>query len=142
MAVILYGIVCYNKTTTLFEEINEELSCTGIKLCINSEYAPEYLKEAAEQYAEAWQIAETIFVHGRGHRKTTQQLLKNRPFGYFYANQDSTYGFYPKYPVADAGYGSYNNKNRTVRINRELTAMHQEVLYKYYNKQKKATTVA
>ena len=30
-------------------------------------------------------------------------------FGHFYANQDSTYGFYPKYPVADAGYGSYNN---------------------------------
>lgn len=43
------------------------------KACINSEYAPEYLKEAAEQYAEAWQIDETIFVHGRGHRKTTQQ---------------------------------------------------------------------
>ena len=21
----------------------------------------------------------------------------------------TTYGFYPKYPVADAGYGSYNN---------------------------------
>lgn len=100
-----------------------------------------------------------------------------------------TYGFYPKYPVADAGYGSYNNyifceqngideqgvmrcpndkafhllyrrsvrgnqygrkeelyecedcsgcpyaekckktaKNRTVRINQELTAMHQEVI--------------
>ena len=53
--------------------INEELSCTGIKLCINSEYAPEYLKKATEQYAEAWQIDETMFVHGRGHRKTTQQ---------------------------------------------------------------------
>ena len=63
----------FDKITTLFEEINEELSCAGIKLCINSEYAPEYLKEAAEQYAEAWQIDETIFVHGRGHRKTTQQ---------------------------------------------------------------------
>ena len=48
----------FDKITTLFEEINEELSCTGIKLCINSEYASEYLKEAAEQYAEAWQIKE------------------------------------------------------------------------------------
>ena len=51
------------------------------------------------------------------------------------------YGFYPKYPVADAGYGSYNNyiyceqkrckkteKNRTERINEELTSMHQEVI--------------
>ena len=36
-------------------------------------YAPEYLKEAAEQYAEVWQINEAMFVHGRGHRKTTQQ---------------------------------------------------------------------
>lgn len=63
----------FGKVTTLFEEINEELSCTGMKLCINSEYAPEYLKEAAEQYAEVWQINEAMFVHGRGHRKTTQQ---------------------------------------------------------------------
>ena len=44
-----------------------------MKLCINSEYAPEYLKEAAEQYAEIWQINEAMFVHGRGHRKTTRQ---------------------------------------------------------------------
>jgi DNA-binding NarL/FixJ family response regulator/transposase len=63
----------FDKITTLFEEINKELECTGIKFCINSEYAPEYLKEAAEQYAEVWQIDETMFVHGRGHRKTTQQ---------------------------------------------------------------------
>lgn len=63
----------FDKITTLFKEINEELSCTGMKFCINSEYAPEYLKEAAEQYAEVWQINEAMFVHGRGHRKTTQQ---------------------------------------------------------------------
>lgn len=63
----------FDKITILFEEINDELACTGIKLCINSEYAPEYLKEAAEQYAEAWQLDETLFVYGRGHRKTTQQ---------------------------------------------------------------------
>ena len=111
----------FGKITTLFEEINEELSCTGMKLCINSEYAPKYLKEAAEQYAEVWQINEAMFVHGRGHRKTTQQrhyeklkeyaakleeyvekiqnlwrrsqqLLKNRSFGHFYANQDRLHG--------------------------------------------------
>lgn len=92
-----------------------------MKLCINSEYAPEYLKEAAEQYAEVWQINEAMFVHGRGHRKTTQQrhyeklkeyaakleeyvekikimwrrsqqLLENRPFSHFYANQDRLHG--------------------------------------------------
>ena len=26
----------FDKITTLFKEINEELSCTGMKLCINS----------------------------------------------------------------------------------------------------------
>ena len=58
----------FDKITTLFAEINEELTCTGIKLCINSEYAPEYLKEAAEQYAEAWQIDETALqVPSFGH---------------------------------------------------------------------------
>lgn len=72
------------------------------------------------------------------------------------------YGHYPNYPVADAGYGSYNNdlyceehgmenleiyecescegyqykkeccpktsKNRTIHMNQELTAIHQEVI--------------
>ena len=45
-----------------------------MKLCINSEYAPEYLKEAAEQYAEVWQINEAMFVHGSG---TSQKLHNN-----------------------------------------------------------------
>ena len=174
----------FGKITTLFEEINEELSCTGMKLCINSEYAPEYLKEAAEQYAEVWQINEAMFVHGSGHRKTTQQRHYEKLKEYAakleeyvekikicgedrnsYSKTDhsatfmriktdymgndqllpaynvqvgvadeyiavvdvnqyrsdmdcfiplmnkfyTTYGFYPKYPVADAGYGSYNN---------------------------------
>ena len=174
----------FDKITTLFEEINEELSYTGIKFCINSEYAPEYLKKASEQYAQAWQIDETMFVHCRGHRKTTQQrhyeklreytakleeyVEKIRICGeernsYSKTDHSATfmriktdymgndqllpayniqvgvadeyiavvdvnqyrsdmdcfiplmnkfqniYGFYPKYPVADAGYGSYNN---------------------------------
>ena len=42
---------------------------------INSEYAPEYLKEAAEQYAEVWQIDETMFVHGRGCLLYTSSVL-------------------------------------------------------------------
>ena len=49
-----------------------------MKLCINSEYAPEYLKEAAEQYVEVWQINETMFVHGRGHRKPrSNDIMRN-----------------------------------------------------------------
>ena len=174
----------FNKITALFQEINEELFCTGTKLMINTEYAPDYLKEAAEKYAEAWQLDETQFAHGCGHHKTPQQrhyellnaygekleeyVEKIRICGdgrNSYSKTDhsatfmriktdymgndqllpaynvqvgvadeyiavvdvnqyrsdmdcfvplmdkfrETYGFYPKYPVADAGYGSYNN---------------------------------
>ena len=28
---------------------------------------------------------------------------------HFYGKVDKIYGFYPEYPVADAGYGSFNN---------------------------------
>lgn len=174
----------FDKITALFEKINEELSFTGVKLIINTEYAPDYLKEVACRYAETWQLDETQFVYGRGHHKTVQQrhyeLLKEYAKkleeyvekikicgdgrnSYSKTDHSATfmrikkdymgndqllpaynvqvgvadeyiavvdvnqyrsdmdcfvplmnkfrdaYGFYPKYPVADAGYGSYNN---------------------------------
>ena len=174
----------FDKITHLFEEINEELSFTGMKLSINSEYAPEYIKEAAEKYAGVCQLDESEFVRGRGHHKSVQQRHYEKLTEYAeklleyvekihicgegrnsYSKTDhsatfmrmkkdymgndqllpaynvqigvadeyiavvdvnqyrtdmdcfiplmnkfrSTYGFYPKYPIADAGYGSYNN---------------------------------
>lgn len=174
----------FDKITVLFQEINEEIAYTGIKLNINAEYAPKYLREAADKYAEVWQLDEAQFVHGRGHHKTTQQRHYERLQEYAekleeyiekidicgaernsYSKTDHSatfmriktdymgndqllpaynvqigvadeyiavvdvnqyrtdmdcfvplmnkfreiYGFYPKYPVADAGYGSYNN---------------------------------
>ena len=174
----------FDKITTLFHDINEELSCTGVKLSINTEYAPEYLREAAEKYAAVWQLDTEKFVHGRGHHKSTQQRHYEKIVEYAdklteyvekiaicgegrnsYSKTDHSatfmriktdymgndqllpaynvqigvadeyiavvdvnqyrndmdcfvplmnkfrdiYGFYPKYPVADAGYGSYNN---------------------------------
>ena len=60
----------FDKITVLFRKINEELAYTGMKLCINTEYAPEYIREAAEKYMEVWQLDETRFKHGRGHHKT------------------------------------------------------------------------
>ena len=60
----------FDKITKLLQEINEEIAYTGTRLCINTEYAPEYLKEAAGKYAQMWQIDETTFVHGRGHHKS------------------------------------------------------------------------
>ena len=154
------------------------------KLNINTEYAPEYIREAAEKYAEMWQLEESKFAHGRGHHKSTQQRHYEKLTEYAekleeyiekiqicgeernsYSKTDHSatfmriktdymgndqllpaynvqigvadeyiavvdvnqyrsdmdcfvplmnkfhdiYGFYPKYPVADAGYGSYNN---------------------------------
>ena len=174
----------YGKITRLFQEINEELAYSGTKLNINTEYAPEYLREAAGKYAEMWQLDEAKFVYGRGHRKSVQQrhyeelteyaekleeyiekiqicgegrnsYSKTDPSATFmrikkdYMGNDQLlpaynvqigvadeyiavvdvnqyrsdmdcfiplmnrfhdiYGFYPEYPVADAGYGSYNN---------------------------------
>ena len=174
----------FEKITTLFHEINEELACMGIKLSIATEYAPEYLREVTAKYAEAWQLKESSFASGRGHHKTVQQrhyemLVKyaekleeyvekiqicgdNRnsysktdhsatfmrikkdymgndqllpaynvqmgvsdeyiavvDVNQYRSDMDcfiplmnkfrSIYGFYPKYSVADAGYGSYNN---------------------------------
>ena len=174
----------FGKITALFEAINEELACTEMKLCINTEYAPEYLREAADRYAEVWQLDESQFSHGRGHHKSVQQRHYEKLKEYAvkleeyvekihicgdgrnsYSKTDHSatfmriktdymgndqllpaynvqigvadeyiaivdvnqyrtdmdcfiplmdkfraiYGFYPKYPVADAGYGSYNN---------------------------------
>ncbi len=174
----------FDKITALFQEINDELAYTGIKLNINTEYAPEYIREAADRYAEVWQLDEDDFVRGRGHHKTVQQRHHEKLTGYAekleeyvekiricgdgrnsYSKTDHSatfmriktdymgndqllpayniqigvadeyiavvnvnhyrtdmdcfvplmnqfrdrYGHYPKYPVADAGYGSYNN---------------------------------
>ena len=60
----------FNKITVLFNAINED---TDLRFSINTEYAPKYIREAAEKYAELYQLKETEFVHGRGHRKTIQQ---------------------------------------------------------------------
>jgi len=174
----------YAKITALFDEINDEIIWSGKKISTNPEYVPEFLDEVAEQYAELWQLDESAFVHGSGHRKTVQQrhyericeysgklkeyvekirtcgpernsYSKTDPSATFmriktdYMGNDqllpaynvqigvadeyiavvdvnhyrsdmdcfvplmeqfrATYGFYPRYPVADAGYGSYNN---------------------------------
>ena len=174
----------FEKVTSLLDEINDDLASFGIKIDTNSEYVPEYLKEVTDRYAKIYEIDETKFVYGKGHRKTSQQryyeclheytgklqeyvekitvcgpdrnsyyktdhtatfmriktdymgndqLLPayNVQFGIadeyiavadvnqYRSDMDcfvpllekfhATYGFYPKYPVADAGYGSYNN---------------------------------
>ena len=174
----------FSKITSLFEEMNKDLSYEGLVIQTNTEYTPEYLDEILTNYKSACGIKEDKFVHGRGHRKTPEQRYfeklteyRNKLGEYVekleicgedrnsYSKTDtsatfmrvkrdymgndqllpaynvqvgvadeyiavvdinhyrsdmdcfvplmekfhSMYGFYPKYPVADAGYGSYNN---------------------------------
>lgn len=174
----------YQKITALLDKINEEIAGFSMRIKTNTEYVPEYLKEILEQYANIYDLDETHFVHGCGHRKTVQQRhyeclqayiakleeyiekiticgpLRNSfsktdfsstfmrikgdymgngqllpaynvqmgiadeyiavvDVNQFRSDMDcfvplmdkfhEMYGFYPKYPVADAGYGSYNN---------------------------------
>jgi len=63
----------FDKITALFQEINDEIAYTGIKLSISTEYVPDYLREAANKYAEIWQLDDAQFAHGRGKHKTIQQ---------------------------------------------------------------------
>ena len=171
----------FGKITALLEEMNESLASFGVRMELNTEYAPEYLDLLLERYLEA---AHITFVSGRGHHKSREQRYyeqltayteklkeyteKLRICGpernsYSKTDRDATfmrmkrdymgndqllpaynvqigvadgyiavvdvlqyrsdmdcfipllqrfydlYGFYPEFPVADAGYGSYNN---------------------------------
>ena len=174
----------YEKITLLFQEMNEALLWSGLHIETNTEYVPEQLESIAGSYAKVWNLDQSTFVYGKGHRKTIQQRQYEKLLEYkeklseyiekveicgtdrnSYSKADhsatfmrikkdymgndqllpaynvqvgvadeyiavvdvnqyrsdmdcfiplmeqfyKTYGFYPKYPVADAGYGSYNN---------------------------------
>lgn len=174
----------YEKITTLFNEINIDLACSGLCIETNTEYIPDQLHEISKKYMEIRQLNTETFVYGKGKRKTVPQRQYEKLLEYTskleeyvekidicgpdrnsYSKTDTsatfmrikkdymgndqllpaynvqigvadeyiavvdinqyrsdmdcfiplmeqfheTYGFYPKYPTADAGYGSYNN---------------------------------
>lgn len=176
----------FEKITLLLEEINRDLVWSGMTIQTNTEYVPEQLREILSRFSKVWKLDPEQFVHGIGHRKSTQQRQYEKMKEYtekleeyvekleicgldrnsysktdhdatfmriktdymgndqllpaynvqvgvadeyiavvdvnqYRADMDCfiplleqfhrTYGFYPKYPVADAGYGSYNNYN-------------------------------
>ena len=61
------------KITALLDEINEELSWSGLRMETNEEYVPEHLAEMLAAYAKFYQLDEAGFVHGKGRRKTIRQ---------------------------------------------------------------------
>ena len=174
----------FEKITLLLEEINRDLVWSGAMIQTNAEYIPEQLREIIRRFSSVWNLDPEQFVHGTGHRKSTQQRQYEKlqeytakleayiekidicgPERNSYSKTDTsatfmriktdymgndqllpaynvqigvadeylavvdvnqyradmdcfiplmekfhqTYGFYPKYPIADAGYGSYNN---------------------------------
>lgn len=124
----------FAKITQLLDQINEDLAYTGLKVETNTEYTPECLEMILDRYAFRCQIDTEAFVHGRGHRKPREQHYYEKLKEYtkklreyiavvdvmqYRSDMDcfvplmekfkELYGFYPKYPVADAGYGSFNN---------------------------------
>ena len=174
----------YRKITDTIEEMNPGLSSYGLKIESNTEYTPESLDEIISAYVKCTLFDPENTVHGRGHRKSTEQRFYEKLVQYrtklasyiekisicgegrnSYSKTDNdatfmhikrdhmrndqllpayniqigvadefiaavdvqqyrndmdcfvplmekfhnSYGFYPEYPVADAGYGSYNN---------------------------------
>ena len=124
----------FAKITQLLDQINEDLAYTGLKVETNTEYTPECLEMILDRYAFRCQIDTEAFVHGRGHRNPREQHYYEKLKEYtkklreyiavvdvmqYRSDMDcfvplmekfkELYGFYPKYPVADAGYGSFNN---------------------------------
>ena len=92
----------FEKITLLIDEINQTLTYSGIKLQSNVEYIPEELREMALAYAT--KLDEYIAVIDVNQYRSDMDSfipLMNK--------FKESYGFYPEYPTADAGYGSYNN---------------------------------
>ena len=66
----------FGKITKLLQEINEEIACTVTRLCIQTGYAPEYLKEVAGQYAQMWQSDKSKFIYAeKGETAIPRQTI-------------------------------------------------------------------
>ena len=74
----------FAKITALLDEINEELSWSGLRMETNEEYVPEHLAEMLAAYAKFYQLDEADFVHGKGRRKTIRQRRYERLQAYMH----------------------------------------------------------
>ena len=69
----------FSKITDLFTAMNETLAFTGLRIETNTEYTPDGLEAILNRYAYICHVDENDFVYGRGHRKSQEQLFKDRP---------------------------------------------------------------
>lgn len=117
------------------DAMNQEvLGYFGLKFEKREKYANDYVSELLNLYKKETNLDESTFVSGRGHRKSIRQKqsFQDRSRCHFHAAKmglvdvksyasdiecfvplmekfNELYGHCPNYPVADAGYGSYNN---------------------------------
>ena len=63
----------YEKITAEIEEINAEISWSGVQITTNPEYVPDYLNEIVEQLVLLWELDTSTFVYGSGKRKSKEQ---------------------------------------------------------------------
>ena len=82
-----------------------------------TKYVPDYLNEIVEQLVLLWELDTSTFVYESGKRKSKEQ----RHYEHLYECEDCS-----GCPYAEKC--KKTDKNRTVRINQELTSMHQEVI--------------
>ena len=119
--------------------MNEELSSWGIRIDINTEYVPAYLKEVRKKYAAIYAIDESKFVHGIGHIEEKEILrcpagqafhlrYRKNVKGNLYGRQEEIYQCENCTGCPYAAKCKRTDKNRTIRLNQELTSMHQEVI--------------
>ena len=92
----------------------------GIKFGTRTEFMEQIIKE----YVKLTGINPETIIRGKGYRKTIEQRYYDKLGEYTeklkqYANHirfqplmekfNKIYGKYPEYPVADTGYGNFNN---------------------------------
>lgn len=62
--------------------MNQTILAHGIKFDAMEEYAIEYLDQTLNQYISLTEIDPQTKISGRGHRKTTEQLLYGKLYEY------------------------------------------------------------
>ena len=82
----------FGKITHLLEDINEELSCMGVRIETNAEYVPEYLEDVLASYKNVWNIDEEKFAPPKPQRIAMQTNTQNGVPGSCTAKPSQTVG--------------------------------------------------
>ena len=100
----------FEKISALIDMMNTEvLNYQGIKFEKWEEYAIDYVEGLLEHYRQITNLDVSICDEYIAVIDAKPYAFDQDCFVPLMEKYKETYGCYPKYPVADAGYGSYNN---------------------------------